>query len=193
MNRNHPKKGSMIRVQPIKNPKDIEILKKTLKNNPLYYALFVLGINTNLRASDLLNINVSQVKNLEEMDEVTIVEKKTKKERRVSLNRACVQAIKNLLATRDYKDTDFLFAGQRGPLTVPSVSRLVKSWCASIHLKGNYAAHTLRKTFGYQQRVNFGVGLPDLMVCYNHSNQKMTLDYLCIQPEEIKNIYAHEI
>ena len=27
------------------------------------------------------------------------------------------------------------------------------------------------------------------MVMFNHSSQKQTLDYLCIQPEEIKNAY----
>ena len=32
--------------------------------------------------------------------------------------------------------------------------------------------------------------LPD-MVCFNHSTQKQTLDYLCIQPEEIRSVYAN--
>jgi integrase len=193
MNNNHPKRGQAIKVEPIKSPKDIKTIKEQLRPNPLYFCLFILGINTNLRASDLLNITVAQVRHLKDMGEITIIEKKTKKERRISLNRACVQAIKNLLASRQCQDTDMLFIGQRGPLTVPSVSRLVKSWCTSIHLKGNYAAHTLRKTFGYQQRVAFGVGLPELMECFNHTSQKITLKYLCVQPEEIKNIYAHEI
>jgi len=76
---------------------------------------------------------------------------------------------------------------------VPSVHKLVKGWCGEINLKGNYGSHTLRKTFGYQQRVHFGVGLPELMVCFNHSTQKQTLDYLCIQPEEVKNIYMNEL
>lgn len=193
MGENHPKQGSSIKVDPIRDPKDIKTIKERLKTRPLYYCLFVLGINTNLRASDLLNIKVGQVRHLKDMDEITVTEKKTGKHRRITLNKSCAQAIKTLLSSREYADTDYLFTGQRGPLTVPSVSRLVKSWCGSIHLKGNYASHTLRKTFGYQQRVNFGVGLPDLMECFNHSSQKITLTYLCVQPEEIKNIYAHEI
>ena len=78
-------------------------------------------------------------------------------------------------------------------LTAPSVHKLVKSWCSEINLKGNYGSHTLRKTWGYHQRVTFGVDLPRLMVCFNHSTQRQTLDYLCIQPEEIKDVYENEL
>ena len=38
-------------------------------------------------------------------------------------------------------------------MTVSSVHRLVKSWCRDIGLKGNYGSHSLRKTFGYHQRL----------------------------------------
>ena len=31
-----------------------------------------------------------------------------------------------------------------------------------------------------------------MTVC-NHSTQKQTLDYLCVQPEEIKDIYLNEL
>lgn len=122
-------------------------------------------------------------------------EQKTGKLRRISLNKACVDSITRLLASRQYRDEDPLFIGQRrrGPLTVPSVHRLVKSWCGAINLKGNYGSHTLRKTWGYHQRLTFGVGLPELMVCFNHSTQRQTLQYLCIQPEEVRNVYANEL
>ncbi|WP_319780026.1 tyrosine-type recombinase/integrase [Maridesulfovibrio sp.] len=73
------------------------------------------------------------------------------------------------------------------------VNKLVKKWCAKLNLKGNYGSHTLRKTFGYQQRVAFGVDIPTLMEIFNHSNQAQTLEYLCIQPEEIKNVYLNEL
>ncbi len=48
-------------------------------------------------------------------------------------------------------------------------------------------------TWGYHQRVTFGVGLPELMVIYNHSTQRQTLDYLCVQPEEIRSVYANQL
>ena len=58
---NHPKKGDSIKVEPIKAKKDIQNLKKLLSDKPRDLAIFVVGINTNLRASDLLRIKVGQV------------------------------------------------------------------------------------------------------------------------------------
>ena len=80
-NSNHPKKGSTTKVDPIKSTKNIQTIKKQLADNPLDYALFVVGINTNLRASDLLSIKVHQVKDLNPNDEIVLNEKKTKKPR----------------------------------------------------------------------------------------------------------------
>ncbi len=193
-NTNHPQKGSTTKVEPITEMKDIKAIKKMLAGNPLYFALFIVGINTSLRASDLLRLTVGMVRNVKPMQEIEIKEKKTGKIRRVTLNKSCVDAIAGLLKARENAtDDDYLFVGKRGVFTVPTVNNLVKSWCAAIHLKGNYGSHTLRKTWGYHQRVTFGVGLPELMTVFGHATQKQTLAYLCVQPEEIKNVYANEL
>ena len=195
-NLNHPKKGSHISVEPIRRQKDIKLIKKILQDSPRNLCLFILGINTNLRASDLLKIKVEQVRHLQPGEEISLKEKKTQKQRRINLNRVCIEAIQNLLKSIKYEDDDFLFLSNRkdkNALTVSSLSTLVKKWCKDINLKGNYASHTLRKTWGYHQRVTFGVGIPELMVCFNHTSQKQTLDYLCVQPEEIKSVYQNEL
>jgi len=132
------------------------------------------------------------VKGLKAGSELEIREKKTGKLKRITLNRAVIASIRGLLESRD-KDSDYLFQSQRGVLTVPSVNRLVKQWCKDLNLKGNYGSHTLRKTFGYHQRVSHGVGLPELMTVFNHSTQRQTLSYLCVQPEEVRNIYLNEL
>jgi len=192
-NFNHPKEGDQTKVEPIRELKDIKAIKKLLIGNALHHALFTVGVNTNLRASDLLKIKAGQVRRIKPMEEIEIREQKTGKLRRITINKSCAEAITALLATKPYKDDHPLFLGQRGLLTVPSVHRLVKSWCKSINLQGNYGSHTLRKTWGYHQRVTFGVGLPELMECFNHSTQRQTLQYLCVQPEEIRNVYANEL
>jgi len=167
--------------------------------------LFVVGINTALRASDLVRIKTSQVKHLkggiEEGEDIEIKEKKTKKNKRVTFSPACVRVILNLLDTPRFKDEldqpKYLFHSRTGrgakPLTVQAVHQTVNKWCKKINLKGNYGSHTLRKTWGYHQRVTHRADIPTLMVCLNHSSQKQTLDYLCIQPEEVRNIYLNEI
>lgn len=188
-NKNRPAKGSQIKVEAIKEIKQIQTIKKLLSDNPRDLCLFTLGINTNLRASDLLRITAGDVRNLQPGDMLQLKEKKTKKTRTITLNKSAVDTIQGLLGSIECQDTDFLFKGQRGVLTVPSVNRLVKAWCKQINLQGNYGSHTLRKTFGYMQRTQINTGIPELMVMFNHSSQKQTLDYLCIQPEEIKDAY----
>ena len=123
--------------------------------------------------------------------EIEIIEKKTKKLRRITINEEAATAIQRLLTEYDdrYKDKDRLFQGQRGPLTVRTVTQLVKKWCGDINLKGNFGSHTMRKTWGVHQRTSVGTSIPELMVMFNHTSQKQTLDYLCIQPEEIKSAY----
>ena len=192
-NFNHPKRGSNITVQPIREIGKIEEIKKMLLKNPMHYCLFVIGINTNLRASDLVKLTAGQVRGIKPMGEITLKEKKTGKHRRITLNGTCVMAINNLLAQREYKDSDPLFYGQRGPIRANTINRLVKQWCRAVGLRGNYGSHTLRKTFGYHQFNTFKVKLPLLMMSYNHGTQRQTLDYLGIQPEELKSIYANEL
>lgn len=192
-NGNNPKPGSIISVDPIKDVADIRSIKRMLTDRPLYYALFVVGINTNLRASDLLALTVGQVRDLLPGDTIEVREHKTGKKRYVTINKIAWEAIKRLLETKDYRPGEKIFLGQRGPLTVQSLNRLVKQWCAAIRLPGNYGSHTLRKTWGYHQRVTYGVGLPELMECLNHSSQKVTLRYLGIGQQEIRNIFQNEI
>jgi len=192
-NYNHPAKGDMIRVEPIRDLKAIKTIRKLLADKPRDLALFTVGINTNLRASDLLQIKAGMVRHLKPMEEIELKEKKTGKLRRISLNRGCIEAIQVLLKSRTYAAEEPIFSGQRGPLTVPSINALLKDWCAAVNLKGNYGSHTLRKTFGFHQRVTFGRGVAELMLVFNHSSERQTLAYLGIQPEEIKSIYQNEI
>jgi len=155
-NWNHPAKGSSITVEPIRNSKDIKAIKRMLADSPRDLCIFVLGINTNLRASDILNLRVRDVQG---QDELVLKEKKTGKIRRITLNDAVRKAINNLLASMSNPDDEsHLFLGLRGkPLTVPTLSRMVKAWCQAINLPGNYGSHSLRKTWGYHQRVSFGM------------------------------------
>ena len=193
-NRNHPPKGSTIKVDPIKETKDIQAIKRLLSDKPRDLCLFTLGINTNLRASDLVKLTVGQVRHLKPGDDLAIKETKTKKPRRMTLNKAVIKAVQAYLNERDAaEDSEPLFVSNKGKnaITVQHVHRLVKSWCKMVNLIGNYGSHTLRKTFGYHQRVTFGAGLAELMTAFNHSRQSQTLDYLCIQADEVKSLYLN--
>lgn len=182
-----------MKVDPITSLEDIKTMKMTLKSKPLDHALFVIGINLGLRASDLLNLKVYRVKDLNSGDNLKVMEKKTGKQRVIIVNKTTVSTIQGLLASKVYDDMDYLFKGQRGPITVKGLHAKVQSWCKKIHLKGNYGTHTLRKTWAYHQRVTFKVDWPTISDALGHASQKQTMVYLCIQPEEIVNMYQNEL
>jgi hypothetical protein len=76
---NHPKKGSRIKVEPIRQIKDITNLKKLLADKPRDFCLSIVGINTNLRASDLLELVAGQVRGLKPGEDIEIREIKPPK------------------------------------------------------------------------------------------------------------------
>ena len=65
--RYHPMK-----VEPIRNVKDIRAIKCLLGNSSRNFALFVIGIISNLRTSAILSLSVGQVRNLTLGDAVVL-------------------------------------------------------------------------------------------------------------------------
>ena len=192
-NPHHPKKGSTIKVEPIRDRKAIKRIKKMLDDNPRNLCLFTLGINTAYRANELLSIRVGQVRHLEPGDSFDLKQRKTQKYRTVMMNPSVVTAIQDCIEEGKLNNDDPLFLGARGLLTVPSVSRMIKTWCQDAGLKGNYGSHTLRKTWGYWQRMERGTAVPLLMEAFGHATQQQTLSYLGIQAAEIAQIYELEL
>lgn len=192
-NPNHPQVGSIIRVEPIRDLKAIGRIKKLLADHPRNHALFALGINTAFRAGDLLRIRVGQVRGLFPGDVLTVREGKTGKARSVVLNHQAIEAIQRLIQDSPEKtDSDLLFTGLRGPMTVQYLNRLVKAWCADVGLhRENYGSHSFRKTWGYHQRVTYRTDLPVLMDAFGHSTQRQTLAYLGITKEEVRQCFMN--
>ena len=196
VNSNRPKKGSVLRKEPIRPPWAIAAIKDLLKKCLRDLALFILGINSNLRACDLLALTVGQVRFLEIGDELMIRERKTKNIRRIVINRAVWQALQDWLGIhpRVEEDQAPLFLSRKGgALQVATINNMLKSWCNTVGLKGSFGCHTLRKTFGYQHRVQHKTDLPTLQVMYGHAHQRQTLDYLCVQADEVRDAYMKEI
>lgn len=196
-NFNHPPKNSIIKVEPIQRRSDRRKIESMQAGHPRNGALFITGCNTNLRASDLVRLTVGHVRNLRPGDELILREQKTKKVRKITVNKKVVAAIQKWLAVhpRAGDDAAPLFVSYRGgkALTVSSLSRLVKQWCKDAGLVGNFASHSLRKTFGYVMRVEHGVGIGVLMRMFNHSSERQTLTYLCISDEEVRHAYLMEV
>ncbi len=195
-NPNHPRKGSTIKVAPIRDRDAIARIKDNLVGHPRDLCLFTLGINTAYRANELLSITCGQVAHAHPGDVLELRERKTRKHRAITLNHTAIAALRAWLAVHpNAKDTSPLFRSRSGrALTVSTVSNMVKGWCEKANLSGNYGSHTLRKTWGYHQlRQNTDTKpqmvLPILMHAYGHASQEQTLDYLCIQSDEVSNLF----
>lgn len=194
-NKNHPKLGSHIVVDPIRNTRDIESLKKLISKQPRNLLLFTLGINNGLRIGDLLKLRVKDVKDLKVGEAFHIRETKTGKNNIFVINKGSHKVLKQYLESVHLDDEEFLFPSRKTSkhLTVQYINNLVKSWTRMINLKGNYGSHTLRKTFGYQQRTQYGVGWEIICKRFNHSSPAVTMRYLGIEDKEVVNILNNEI
>lgn len=195
-NPNHPKKGSTIKVEPIRDVRDIKRIKKHLAEAPRDLCIFTLGMNTGYRASELLSIRVGDVAHLGVRDRFELKQQKTKKYRATTFNQTVVDAIQSWLEIHpDPRPRTPLFISRKSgsALTVSTFGNMVKDWCRDAGMKGNFGSHSLRKTWGYHQRIQNKSPLPLLMEAFGHSTQQQTLEYLCIQSEEIQELYALEL
>ncbi len=192
---NHPKRGSALKVEPIRNREAIVRIKTTLRSQcPRNYCLFTLGINTAYRACELLSLTVGQVAHLRTGDLLEVMQTKTHKYRAITLNNTATEAITFWLVAHPASGSPdaplFLSRRSRKSLCVSALNRLVKQWCHEAGLPGAYGSHTMRKTWGYFQRTENNTPVPLLMVAYGHETQTQTLDYLGIQDTEVRDLYT---
>ena len=96
----------MTTVEPIRNKSDIkkaeQVLAKQSKRNLL---LFVLGTNCGLRISDLLSLNVGDVRN---KTHIQIIEKKTGKFKKFPINARLQPMIEDFIKGRRNNEPLFL-------------------------------------------------------------------------------------
>ena len=194
-NSNRPQKGSKITVDPIRRMKDIQAISKLLSDNPRNNLLFVMGTNNGLRTGDLLKLKVGDVKGMKVGDTLIIKEGKTGKRNILVMNKSIHKSLQIYLDALKPMDDDALFASRKGrrSITIQCVNNMVKKWVSEINLKGNYGAHSLRKTWGYVQRTVYGVGFEILCKRFNHSSPAITMRYLGIEDKEVQNILMNEV
>lgn len=185
-----------MKVQPFTKLKDIKNIKKLLRDKPRDLLLFTIGVNSGLRSQDLLALRVKDIRGKNVGERVSVREKKTGKENVIVINKEIADCLNAYLEASRAEDKHFLFRSRKGanyPITTYRVTGLVKSWARSINLRGNFGAHTLRKTFCYIQRMHFGVSWEVLSKRLNHSSPSITRRYLGVQDEEVEEILLNNI
>lgn len=172
----------MVHVEPIREKEKIEIVKRILKENGSRdYLLFLIGINSGLRISDLLKLKVADVKNKEYIE---LIEQKTNKYKRFPITKSFKHELEEFISCKDGEE--WLFKSKRGkrPITRIQAYRIISKACLKAGITAHIGTHTLRKTFGYHfYRENKDVAL--LQCIFNHSTPSVTLRYIGINQEII--------
>lgn len=115
-------------------------MKKILRSNNLRdYNLFILGINSGLRISDLLTLKVSDVcdEKGKIKDRIVIREKKTNKLKDFPLGESSKKALKEFVVTLEFGQA--LFASRKGykPIIRQQAYRILNDAARTIGIKNS--------------------------------------------------------
>ena len=176
-------------VEPIRDKRKIELVKVILKKNGFRdYMLFLMGINSGLRISDILALNVGDVKG---RNFIQITEKKTGKFKKFPINSKLRPMFTEF--TKNMNAEEPLFQSIRGNrLERTAAYRIINEACQILGIESLIGTHTLRKTFGYHHYQKFK-DVVILQKIFNHSNPEITLRYIGIEEDEIFESYKNFI
>jgi integrase len=136
-------------VQLICDPETIEAIKRFLKEqNERNYLLFLIGINTGLRISDILKLKVGDVKGTH----ISIREKKTGKQKRIRITPSLKRELKWYIEGKE--DGEYLIKSRNGhnkPIGRSMAYKILRKVAESFHLD-EIRTHTLRKTLPADKR-----------------------------------------
>jgi len=186
-------------VEPIRDLKKITQIKNQLRGQRRYrdLLLFVVGINSALRISDLLSLRIGQF--LDEQGQIKhrfeLHERKRGKRHVVVINNSIKETLQEYLVAYPGIETNpdrFVFFNTKTKNYTASIKRgqawkFITNICNEVGLRGNFGTHSLRKTWGYHARLQ-GVDLALIMHKLNHSSISTTKRYLGITDEELREV-----
>lgn len=154
----------------------------------LFADVWVFGVNTALRISDLLSIKMADVARREVL---ALVESKTGKSRTIELNERALEVVNRRLA--EHPEHIYLFQSESNrarslakPVTRQSVARAFQEVgkILGIHL----GTHSMRKSLG---RAMFDENRPLELISktLNHASTGVTMRYIGIEKRDIQQVY----
>jgi len=146
-----------------------------------------------LRICDIL---VLRWKDVIENEYIEVIEKKTKKFRRIKINQNLNDIILRLYKNaNDSESLIFLNRFQTSAISVQYVNRKLKDLAIEYKISkepGKIKSHSLRKSFGrrvFENNDNSEKSLILLSEMFNHSNIQTTKIYLGIREKEMFDVY----
>lgn len=184
-------------------PRQIEMLKEFLSNagKTKELALFSFGIDSMLRASDLLKLKVEDVLDFKGKAKpaIQLKQKKTGQSHQVRIGKSTQKAIEDLIRKERKFETDFLFVAddkryeyglRKTSMSRIHYSELIKEWCRLLQLDPrDYSTHSIRRTRAsivYKQTGN----IEAVRQLLGQKSVTSTSAYLNLGQNEAFDIYA---
>ncbi|MEP1216635.1 MAG: tyrosine-type recombinase/integrase [Marinobacter sp.] len=175
----------------VKSIEDIKTITNLLKEHggEIYRDIWVLGVNTGLRISDLLSIKTGDL--TPDALTVKILKLRHNCHYRVSLNRPAQEVVK--ARQQAYPDDIYLFQAQsnRAPTNKPInrsvVARKFKEIGEMVNIP--LGPHSMRKTFVYQM-YKAGAPIETIKKLMNQKSSTATLHYLGMTKQDVLDDYT---
>ena len=176
-------------VQPIRSKSQVMDIAAYLRGkSERDYILFLFGIYSGLRISDILPLKVRDVKG---KSRLYMREQKTGKERSISINKELQKPLADYVS--DLEEWEYLFPSRQRtsrikkeqetkPLTRQRAIQILKAACARFGIE-NIGTHTLRKTFGYHMYQDTK-DIATIQAIFNHSSPTVTFRYIGIDQDK---------
>lgn len=176
----------MKEVQAIRDPQLLQYISEDLKSmNNRNYMIFMCGLYTGRRITDILSMKVSDIRNKDHIkDHVYVKESKTGKSIYLPI---CTELKKALTEyTKDMELHEYLFRSPHKilrPLHRTTFYKILNDVTKKYGLV-NIGCHTMRKTFGYHHYKKWEDGML-LMDIFGHTNVSVTLRYIGMTQKSI--------
>ncbi|MCU9612691.1 tyrosine-type recombinase/integrase [Caldibacillus lycopersici] len=173
-------------VEALRDTKQIDAIKRYLKkHSERDYVLFVMGINTGLKITELLEIKVGNVMdangNFHEF--YTLPLKDGAQE--IYLNSKVKRAVLPYVLSHDLQPDDYLYQSPKTkkPITRQQAYRIIHQAAEEVGIPGKIGTNSMRKTFGFHAYKR-GVAISLLQKHFHHSSRSETLKYIGISKED---------
>ncbi len=168
-------------AEPIREYEDIKKMKDELKKNGTRdYIMFLFGINTGLRISDILRLKVEDVR---AKNKIIIKEKKTSKSKIVRIFGDLYDELNDYIKNEDNESYVFKSAkGDNKPISRVQAFRILSEAAKRIGLRAS--THSMRKSFGFHHYQQYR-DIVLLQHLFNHSSSEITFRYIGVTEDQI--------
>ncbi|NLW90993.1 MAG: site-specific integrase [Syntrophomonadaceae bacterium] len=169
-------------VEPIRDKSMVHDIAEYLKfKNERNYIMWMMGVYSGLRISDILRLKIKEVK---DRNGINIREMKTGKQRTFEINPVLKKALAEYCEGKD--PDDYLIKSRQNynrPITRSMAYKILQAAAERFGIE-SMGTHTMRKTFGFHFYMQYK-DVVALQKIFNHADQSYTLRYIGIEQQTI--------